>query len=96
MRVCLLMILALPVGCASPDLSMRRVPARQVTVDGSRFSVYVKGDKAEAIRTNFEYRDGIMARGHRAIELASGCAVVPGSYDGDPARMTAELACGVS
>lgn len=72
---------------------MGGLPPRVIEVEGSRFSVYIASDRAEAIRTNMEYRKGIMARGYRAIELASGCQIVPGSFGGDPARMTAELAC---
>jgi len=72
---------------------MRGGTKQVVTIDGSRFSVYVLGDRAEAIRTNPEYRGGIMERGYRAILDASGCAIRPGSFGGDPARMTARLTC---
>ncbi|MHC0051896.1 hypothetical protein [Actibacterium sp. D379-3] len=100
MRVWLVVGLWLMAGCDSPAVTMHGVPARQVSVDNSRFSVYVQGNRAEAIRTNVEYgrgARGIMARSYRAIELASGCQIVPGTFDGDPARMTANIACaGVS
>lgn len=81
-------------ACDSPGREKWGVPARQITVDGSTFSVYIHDGEAEAIRTNFEYRKGIMERGYEAIERASGCEIVPGSFDGDPARMTAKLHCG--
>ena len=98
-----MMRLVLTIGCLSalascdmPDLAMHGVPARKVTIENSSFSVYVNGKQVEAIRTNLEYgppAGGIMERGYRAIEKASGCSIVPGSYDGDPARMTAEIEC---
>lgn len=96
MRLFWLVSVVLMAGCDTPDMAMHGIPARHVTVENSQFSVYVDGTKAEAIRTNFERgRDaqGIMARGFRAIETASGCEIVPGTYDGDPARMTATLFC---
>lgn len=65
----------------------------EVQVGQSSFSVYVLGDRAEAIRTNFEYADGIMERGYQAILLASGCDIRPGSFKGDPAVMHARLTC---
>lgn len=92
-RIGLLITGMILTGCDSPDRSMWGVPPRKVTVDGSDFSVYVHDGRAEAIRTNFEYRKGIMERGYRAIELASGCEIVPGSFDGDPARMVARVYC---
>jgi len=83
-------------GCDMPDLAMHGVPARKVTIENSSFSVYIDGKQVEAIRTNVEFgrsARGIMDRGYRAIKQASGCSIVPGSYDGDPTRMTAEIEC---
>lgn len=90
------MALALCLGllaCDIPDPAMRGAEKVATDIDGSRFSVYILGDRAEAIRTNPEYRGGIMKRGYRAIIAASGCAIRPGTFDGDPARMTARLTC---
>ena len=67
-----------------------------VQVEQSTFSVYQLGDRVEVIRTNIEYgRDakGIMERAIAAIPLATGCEVVPGSLDGDPALLTAKVHC---
>lgn len=88
-----LLLCLLLAACDVPSPEMRGATKQVVTIDGSRFSVYVLGDRAEAIRTNPEYRDGIMERGYRAIRAASGCAIRPGSFAGDPARMTARLTC---
>lgn len=83
-------------ACDSPSISMRGATVTRVEVEGSQFSVHVLGDRAEAIRTNFETGRkgrGIMARGYAAIEKASGCQIVPGSFDGDPALMRARVFC---
>ncbi len=88
-----LVLLIIVAGCDSPSIGMHGIPARKVTVGGSQFSVYSDGRKVEAIRTNTEYSRGIMARGHEAIEKATGCTIVPGTFDGDPALMRAEIAC---
>ena len=91
---CILLIPILLTACDVPALQMRGAERHEVTVGQSRFTVYRLGDEVEVIRTNFEYRKGIMERGYQAIELATGCQVRPGSFDGDPARMTARVTCG--
>jgi hypothetical protein len=56
----------------------RGLQATTVTVDGSTFDVRVRGELAEAIRTNSEYapRFGpIRERAGRAMALVSGCEV---------------------
>lgn len=83
-------------GCDMPEMSMVGVPAQVITVQGSTFSVYIRGTEAEAIRTNFEYGSkakGVMQRGYIAIQAVSGCDIIPGSFGGDPARMVARLTC---
>lgn len=83
-------------GCAVPARDMLGVPGQDIEVQGSRFTVFVQGNRAEAIRRNFEYgvgHTGIMERGYIAIQAVSGCDIIPGSYDGDPARMVARLTC---
>ncbi|MGC9368748.1 MAG: hypothetical protein ACP5DX_04315 [Paracoccaceae bacterium] len=94
------LILALGVlmlaGCDSPALDMRGAIRRRVEVAGSQFSVHILGDRAEAIRLNVETgrrARAVMARGFVAIERASGCRIVPGSFEGDPALMRARVAC---
>ena len=90
---CLVAALA---ACDAPSPNMRGALTREVTVGPSTFTVHRLGDRAEAVRTNFEMgrkARGIMARGYQAIELATGCQVVPGSFTGDPALMKARIAC---
>ncbi len=83
-------------ACDSPSITMAGATKTVVQVEQSTFSVYQLGDRVEVIRTNIEYgRDakGIMARAIAAIPLATGCEVVPGSLDGDPALLTAKVHC---
>ena len=86
--------LALVAGCASPDLSGE--VTRRVEVEQSTFRVQFNRNSAEATRMNPEFgpgAQGIMWRGYRAIMLATGCEIIPGTFDGDPALMRAELFC---
>ncbi|KAJ56951.1 hypothetical protein ACMU_00225 [Actibacterium mucosum KCTC 23349] len=81
-------------ACASPQL--QGSVSRNVDVENSSFRVFFNRHKAEATRTNLEFgpnSNGIMQRGYRAIQLATGCEIVPGTFDGDPALMRAELFC---
>lgn len=96
MRKALILSLCVLAGCDSPGLQMRGVPARKAQVGPSSFSVYQLGTDVEAVRTNPEFgaeARGIMARGYAAIELATGCTIVPGTFDGDPALMRAKVFC---
>jgi hypothetical protein len=66
-----------------------------VTVDGSTFDVRVRGELAEAIRTNMEYapRFGVIReRAGRAMAMVSGCEVR--EVRGDQALATGILRCG--
>lgn len=93
------LILAVAVaGCGGATYDMRGALSRQVTVGPSTFNVYSLGDRAQAVRVNAEAgrkARGVMARGYVAIERGSGCRVVPGTYSGDPAVMTAKIDCDV-
>lgn len=96
MRACLALLTLLAAGCDSPDPRMAGAEVHKIRIENSSFSVHVRGSDAVAIRTNFEAGKaarGIMGRGYRAIEQASGCQIVPGTFDGDPALMRARLAC---
>ena len=69
---------------------------RRVIVDGSEFDVYVSGDDVVAIRMNFEMLPTIAVIGPRAIvamERATGCKVVAGSFVGDQAMAEARVTC---
>ena len=81
-------------ACNSAGAHFRGLPATTVTVDGSTFDVRVRGDLAEAIRTNREYapRFGpIRERAGRAMALVSGCEVK--EVRGDQAQATGILRC---
>lgn len=83
-------------GCDSSHPAFMSVEAQTVIVRGSTFKVRIKGDKAEVIRTNFERIPKIgdtFPKAAEAIEIASGCAVVPNSMKGDPALMMARINC---
>ena len=65
-------------SCNTAGRHFRGLQATTVTVDGSTFDVRVRGELAEAIRTNSEYapRFGpIRERAGRAMALVSGCEV---------------------
>jgi len=89
------MLIAL-VACSSPGLKFAGVEPARVVVEGSVFDVYVVGEKARAIRLNFELLPKLAVTGSlavAAIEQASGCGVVKGSVSGDQAMNEARLKC---
>lgn len=82
-------------ACNTAGPHFRGLPATTVTVDGSTFDVRVRGELAEAIRTNAEYapRFGpIRERAARAMAMVSGCEVK--EVRGDQALATGLLKCG--
>lgn len=82
-------------ACNTAGPHFRGIPATTVTVDGSTFDVRVRGELAEAIRTNSEYapRFGpIRERAGRAMAMVSGCEVK--EVRGDQAQATGILKCG--
>lgn len=82
-------------ACNTAGPHFRGLPATTVTVDGSVFDVRVRGELAEAIRTNTEYapRFGpIRERAGRAMAMVSGCEVK--EMRGDQAQATGILRCG--
>lgn len=86
-------------GCDSPSPQFMHpdTATRQVTIDGSTFSVHRRENWVEVYRTNFEFRPRgsvILARAHQAIEQATGCMVVEGTLSGDQAIQRAEIDCG--
>jgi len=89
-------VVILLTGCDSPHPQFSRVEAKKITVAGSTFKIRIRDDRAEAIRTNFEALPKIgdtFPKAAQAIEIASGCKVVPDSMRGDPALMVAKLDC---
>jgi hypothetical protein len=81
-------------ACNAPSPHFRGSPVTRVAVDGSVFDVRVRGNLAEAIRTNPQYapRFGpIRDRAGFAMAQVSGCRVV--EVLGDQALATGVLAC---
>jgi hypothetical protein len=95
MKYSLLIFLLLLVACNTAGPHFRGLPATTITVDGSTFDVRVRGELAEAIRTNGEFapRFGpIRDRAGRAMAQVSGCEVR--AVRGDQAQATGILRCG--
>ena len=93
--VAVLLVLGLS-GCDSPSPAFSGLNPVRVTVDGSTFSVRHTPFAAEAIRLNPEAnptRGGTVFKGAKAMVLASGCAVVTDTLDGDEAVVRADLDC---
>lgn len=91
----MLFLLICLAACSTAGPHFRGLPATTVTVDGSTFDVRVRGELAEAIRTNSEYapRFGpIRERAGRAMAMVSGCEVK--EVRGDQAQATGILKCG--
>lgn len=83
------------ISCNTAGPHFRGLAATSVTVDGSTFDVRVRGELAEAIRTNMEYapRFGpIQERAGLAMAMVSGCEVR--EVRGDQAQATGILDCG--
>jgi hypothetical protein len=65
-------------ACASPAPNFFGAERHDVTLEGYRFVVFVKDDKAEVIRMGYlkrSARDPVPQLMVRAAEVASGCAV---------------------
>jgi hypothetical protein len=95
MRYAVLLVLAVMAACDTPSPDFQGVPAHRVTVDGSDFTIRIKGLQAEAIRTNMQWAPRMSAtapQGVAAIEAVSGCRV--DKLMGDQAMMQARLDCG--
>lgn len=77
-------------------LQFMGVQMQVIEVQGSTFQICINGEAAEAIRTNFECVPKIgdtFPKAKEAMEIASGCTVVPDTMKGDPALMVAKLKC---
>lgn len=90
------LVLVFLTACSSSHPAFMGVEAQVIEVQGSTFQVRIRDQAAEAIRTNFEYVPKIgdtFPKAKIAMEIASGCSVVPDSMKGDPALMVAKLKC---
>lgn len=84
------------ISCSSPGRQFSGIEPVRVTVEGSDFDVYVSGNDVRVIRMNFELLPNlavIASRAIFAIESATGCSVVAGSYSGDQAMAQARIKC---
>ena len=87
-------------ACTSASLSMLGVEPVDISIENSQFRIWADpaGGRVEAHRISVEIpppgRAETLARGLRAIEQVTGCAVRAGSLAGDQAIMTADLDCG--
>lgn len=95
--LCLLSVASVVLAaCNTPAPPGQHLPHRTVTVEGSRFRVFHDSSSAVAIRTNPELNPRpakIFPRAARAITQVTGCRIVPGTVDGDPAMIKAEILC---
>lgn len=94
---------ALLAACASPSPAFFGAEEQRVTVEGTRFAVFRRGDVAQAIRLDPAGRAALplmRARLFRAVELGTGCTLVPGTDDpaqgvrNDPGVLTVRIDCG--
>ncbi len=90
----LVLVLTTLAACSGGSPHFMGTPATVVEVEGSTFAVRVKGDLAEAVRTNPQYapRMGpIGGRAAQAMEQVSGCKVR--EIRGDQALILGILDC---
>jgi hypothetical protein len=86
-------------ACTSASLSMSGINPVDISIENSRFRIWADPDssRVEAHRISIEVpppgRAATLARGLRAIEQVTGCAVRAGTLAGDQAIMTAEIVC---
>ncbi len=88
----------LAAACDGPSPAFVGQPVREVTVDDSRFRVFMKigSGQVEAHRISPEPLPSLvltLEKAYRAIEVATGCVVVAGSLRGDQAIVLARVDC---
>lgn len=95
-----LLVFLLVAACDSPDRAFWGAEAQRITLDGRVYAVHLRRDatrpQAQVIRLGHARRPdhaAILEAMPRAAELASGCAVIPGSLQGDSGVMTMRLRC---
>lgn len=85
-------------GCDIPAPAFLGGPVQEVTVDDSRFRVFMRhgSRQIEAHRISVEMLPSLvltLENAFRAIEISTGCQIVPGSFSGDQAIIKAEVDC---
>ncbi|MFN4100053.1 MAG: hypothetical protein ACK4GT_09775 [Pararhodobacter sp.] len=97
--LCTLALLCLA-ACASPDRAFWGTDPQHLALDGRAYVVHVRRDESrprvQVIRMGYARRaehPAILEAMRQAAEQASGCAVIPGSAQGDSGVMTAHLRC---
>ena len=77
-RILSIVCLTAVTACDGPSPEFFGVEGTPISIDGSDFVVRVKGERAEAVRTNFARPSefaAIMQRAFVAIESVSGCSI---------------------
>jgi hypothetical protein len=93
---CVLVCASVLSACSAPSLEYSGQSPTRVDVGHRTFDVYVRNDKAEAIRTSHEWgatKDDVFRDARTAIEEASRCSVDEKSISGDVALINARIAC---
>ncbi|RVV97810.1 hypothetical protein EKE94_10015 [Mesobaculum littorinae] len=83
-------------ACDAAGPGMAGADRREVSVDGSQFTVHRKGTRVVSYRTSRELmpsREGVLMKAAMAIERATGCPVAAGSLTGDQGKQRARLDC---
>lgn len=95
-RLILLIVATIFTGCSSPSPTFSGVAPVTYILEGWDIDVYLKQNRAQAIRTNTTATPSIekMERvAVQAIERASQCSVVRSSLSGDANVINATISC---
>ncbi len=98
LRIALCLVGLVLAGCDSPSVSLLGGEVQEVTIDDSRFRIFMQrgGNAIEAHRVSVESLPSLaltLNKAYQAIELATGCHVVDGTLRGDQAIILAEVDC---
>ena len=92
----LLVPMVILAGCNAPTFKNLSAPSKTIVAQGMTFKVIYTSDQAEAYRiTNLMPPEfgRIQPAAVEAMEKASGCRVNQSSFQGDPAKLVADLVC---
>lgn len=91
-----MLIVAALAGCNTVPPNWAGVPMRRVVVEGTVWDVRHQGTYAMAFRQGSQWAPNlrsVMGSAEQAIERATNCAVLPGSFGGDQVFVTAQVLC---